>query len=186
MLAEDIHGVQMSIPVLNSQDKGGSTPLARAAEASRSSVLEELLKLPSIEINLPDNDGETPLHKLIRCSSKEKFRMITLLLGDDRTKAGLTDKRGRTPLWLAVKTGEGDIVKLLCERSDVKPDARDEKGRTPLWIAKYMRLARPDRAPERERIIEVLLATGRVNSNPLDKEGRSPDDVYSTEVCSRM
>ena len=186
MLVEDSHGVQTNAPVVNSQDRWGQTPLATAARSAKCSsvVVKMLLRLPAVDINLPDYSGKTPLHAATEMNSFEeniqtnRFRITSLLLSDVRIKAGLADKSGRTPLWLAAERGLDDILRLLLDRSDVDPDAPNAKGESPLWIAKYQNLKYQDQAQSREKVLELLLATRRVNTNPLDAKGRSPFQAF--------
>ena len=164
--------------VLNSQTSHGMTPLASAAWFSCSyATLELLLGLQDIQINLADNSGSTPLHWLAgRRSFKDKPRMLSLLLDDSRTKVDLADTSGETPLWRAAEAGDADTVRVLCERSDVDPDARNKDGESPLWTARRKRLAAQsaEDIQRYDRTNETLLATGRINADPVDARGWTP------------
>ena len=106
---------------------------------------------------------------------------------------------GYTPLAWAAGRGHREVVEILLERNDIKPDKPNNQGLTPLWCAAgnghdgvvKVLLGRGDVDPNtralggltplhwaawngHEGVVEVLLGRSDVNPNELSGDGRTP------------
>jgi ankyrin repeat protein len=97
-----------------------------AINGDTAGVAAELAKSPK-ELNLPEDDGLTPLH----LAAANCHTNVVLLLLDKGANINVAAKDNATPLHLAAQEGCADVVTVLLERSaDVNP--RDNQNRTPL------------------------------------------------------
>ena len=100
-----------------------------AAEGSEESI-ELLLKQPSIELDVPDKFGQTPL---LRAADAGHTKCIRMLL-DKGASVKHVDNEGRTALSLAAIKGHKVVAKLLL-KNKAEINAQDKKGNTPLALA---------------------------------------------------
>ena len=112
-----------------STDKGRTTLSWAAAEGSEESV-ELLLKQHSIEIDVADKLGQTPL---LRAADGGHTKCIRMLL-DKGASVEHTDNEGRTALSLAAIKGHKVAAKFLL-KNNAEINAQDRKGNTPLALA---------------------------------------------------
>lgn len=100
-------------------------------------------------INVPNNEGDTALHKAC-CAKVNSVEMAKLLIKAG-AKIDVPNKKGRTPLFPAVFFGNISLVKLLISHgADINIQERAE-GCTPLFWAS----ARRDK-----NMVRVLLKNG--------------------------
>ncbi|CUS07183.1 unnamed protein product, partial [Tuber aestivum] len=93
-----------------------------------------LLEHDTIEVNLADNDGRTPLDLATRGN---RLKIARLLLERPDINLNLTDNSGGTVLHQAAQIGAVGITALLIAREDIDADSVDGLGRTPLhWAAR--------------------------------------------------
>ena len=123
----------------NVGDLYGVTPIHMACSRCNVAALEELVKAPSIKLDIPDNNQDTPLHEA--CLAGD-LKIVTKLL--DKMKAEgisllLHNDEKQTPLHIACKEGYPEIVKLILHRGfeDRKAlvSAVDNEWNTPLHLA---------------------------------------------------
>ncbi|KAL9132838.1 MAG: hypothetical protein Q9175_005983 [Cornicularia normoerica] len=100
-----------------------------AAEGSEESI-EMLLRQPSIELDIPDQFGQTPV---LRAADAGHIKCIRMLL-DKGANLKHADYEGRTALSLAAIKGHKVVAKLLL-KNDAEINAQDKKGNTPLALA---------------------------------------------------
>ncbi len=92
-------------------------------------VTAELAKHPE-ELNLPEDDGLTPLH----LAAENCHANVVVLLLDKGADINVTEKNHATPLHLAAQEGCTNEVMLLLDRA-AKVNLRDDQKRTPLLRA---------------------------------------------------
>lgn len=84
----------------------------------------------------------------------------------------LKDKEGRTPLMVAVYTGNIDDVQILL-KAGVNIEAKDSNGLTPLLVATYKGNA---------KVLGALIKAG-ADIEAKDKEGKTAKE-YATELAT--
>lgn len=78
-----------------------------------------------------DNLGRSPLHC---CAKTKNLEIAEVLLDAGGADPDIPDWQGRTPLHIAARLGDCDMVALLCDY-EANVDAQDEFGLTPLHYA---------------------------------------------------
>jgi len=110
--------------LVDGRDEDGETSLQTAVTEDDPELVKLLIEHGS-NVNIPDDEGATPLH---RCGSVEVARL--LIARGARVNAA--DKHGLTPLHLAAfETSQIDLAKLLIAHG-ANVNAKDEDGNTPL------------------------------------------------------
>ena len=103
------HGADANIPIVK-----GYSPLHTAASNGFFNVVRLLLDYGA-DVNIPNIDGYTPFHY----AASKGCNLIELLI-EKVSNVNLRTKRGRTPLYVAVKNQHEQIIKLLLEhKADV-------------------------------------------------------------------
>lgn len=110
--------------------------------------IELVLKIPETDVNLPNDNGDTPLIAAVSC---ENMRAVELLLSHPNINVNIVNGEDN-PLMIAVKAGDLEMVKLLCSHPKIDINIQDSNLGTPLMlscgyrhtdIAKYL-LSRPE------------------------------------------
>lgn len=117
-------GVDVNLPHQMSR----LSPLLMAIEHSRDNIVTFLLENGAC-VNSRDNVGITPLYVAIKCQNEGVVKQ--LIAAECDVNIGSQD---HTPIFLATRTGQLNIVKLLCEAGCVK-DIRNKYGVTPVYEA---------------------------------------------------
>lgn len=146
---------------LNMRDEPGRTPLAVAAEHGQNGIAEILLGSPGVDVDPRDKSGQTPLHHAARRGNTVLVRKLL--------ETGAVDVDNRRsdiyiPLISAASFGQVEVVKQLLE-AGADPDRPNDRGRTPLATAALSGA---------DQVVEVLLATGRVNPDSRDSAHMTP------------
>jgi ankyrin repeat protein len=113
---------------LNLPESPHLNPLARAVVARLQPG--ELKKYAAAFVNAPDEFGRSPLRFAVELGSPETCVEL-LAMGADVNAADLT---GATALHAAAKTGDVEVLEVLCKKEGVTLDAV-AKGETPLLVA---------------------------------------------------
>ena len=100
-----------------------------AAEGSEESI-QLLLNQAGIELDIPNQSGQTPL---LRAADAGHTKCIRMLL-DKGANVKHVDNEGRTALSLAAIKGHKVVAKILLKH-DAEINAQDKKGNTPLALA---------------------------------------------------
>ncbi|XP_076354441.1 pyroglutamyl-peptidase 1 isoform X2 [Tachypleus tridentatus] len=89
-------------------DKAGCTPLHWAAHGGHKDCVQEILRVPSVQINVQNKLGDTPLHS---ASWRGSDNIVKLLLDIDATPY-LVNKEGKTPFDLSKNVECAALLKL--------------------------------------------------------------------------
>jgi len=125
---------------VNQEDSFGWTPLIKACMANSIDIVQELLQTRGILVNLKSTDsGDTALH--YACGAHQaSTEIVSMLLKQREIEVNKpSDQGGKTPLIMAIMSGQLDKVKLLMERRDIDmSEIRDDhtlRMKTPLFWA---------------------------------------------------
>jgi ankyrin repeat protein len=106
------HGVDRNL-----RDPKGRNALMASVDSNQMGYIK-LLVSHGIDINSQDNDGNTALHyPLAKALSNKMFlpycQEIVKVLLDEGADATIRNKEGKSPIDLAVETGESELISLL-------------------------------------------------------------------------
>jgi ankyrin repeat protein len=104
----------------NVQTRAGLTPLSRAAGQGYNAILKILLDIPGIDVDLQDNDGNTPLRLATVNNQTESVKLLL----EKSANPNIQNNDGNTPLIRAVAQGYTEITKLLLQ-ARANPDIRN-------------------------------------------------------------
>ncbi len=145
---------------VNVEDRG-RTPLHIACYSNKAaSLVKALLAAPTIDVNVQDIEGRTPLHDAVL---KGDEGIVRALLAVPTINVNLQDKRGSTPLHYAASEDEG-IARALLAVPTINVNLQDKGGSTPLHNA-----SRRD-----EGIVRALLEIPSIEVNVQDCYGSTP------------
>lgn len=165
--------ISMGHPDIEMVDSCHATPLHWAASSSCGAmVLGPLLDAGKINVNLVDNNGQTPLHVAARFGNESAAE---LLLKTGKVRLNARDCGNRTPLHLAVISGKLSMLKLFLDIPKVTVRMKDAQGCTALHLA-----AARGSAP----MTKLLLNTGKINlslKNDQDRTARETAVVAMAE-----
>ena len=167
----DLEGVKASLQRgndVNTKYEDGWTGLTWAVYNNHNSVVELLLKTPTIDVNQKDDAGECALYWAVAEHNNE---VVTLLLNVPTIDVNIVNSRGHSLLHRAVIGGNVKGLKLLLSHPSLTAVTLNQKdkyiGATPLmWAARDGRL----------KPLAVLAADPRVDLYTIDKEGRSLEE----------
>ena len=91
-----------------------------------------LVSLSSVDMNIKDDDGYTPLHTACHHG---KLDIVKFLMSTEGINSMSTDKNGNTPLHIACSKHEVDIVIYLLSTGHTNPMAKNSQLRTPVQMA---------------------------------------------------
>ena len=150
---------------VNATNQLGQTALhlAVATPPPHSSALVKQLVAAGANANLPDADGNTPLHRAVTGAAA---REVVQALLDVMAEPGPTNKLGQTPWQVATSAGRpigAEIENLLIE-AGAAPDYRDKDGNTPFHLA-----ARRASIPALQRLLRQ-----QPDRNATNRHGQTP------------
>ncbi|KFH71772.1 hypothetical protein MVEG_02067 [Podila verticillata NRRL 6337] len=115
------------------RDKERKTMLMVAATENKHRVLRYLLTLPTIDVDLQDDEGETALYQAAAAGSTECVQLLIL--------AGASAIQGNeeaiTPLIIASYNGFASICRLLVTLGHVNVNQKDNTQKSALLLASY-------------------------------------------------
>ncbi|CAB0043469.1 unnamed protein product [Trichogramma brassicae] len=121
--------------LVSARDKVGWTPLYVAMK-NRCIDLMEWLLTKGADPNAVNDNGETPLHIISRYAKTDDLARMFFWSCDEKKKTlqlDAKDKRGWTPLHLAMRSGYLDLIELLLTKG-ADPNAVNVDGKTPLHV----------------------------------------------------
>lgn len=122
------------------------------------------------DINMTDEDGNTPLNNAVLDEAKPE---VILFLLEQGAKPDKKDDYGEAPIHRAIQNHSLEVTKLLLSfGADI--EIKDQDGRTPLMHAVYQ---------NQTDILSLLVQEG-ANLNVMDDEGNTPihDAAYSNSI----
>lgn len=143
--------LKMGLDIM-SRDNEGKTPAHWAATTQNVALMQQLVLAYSLHpfakaarddpalrachiMNVPDNQGRTPLHVAVGIGNAE---ITELILSVDQAKVDIQDIHGRTPLHWAVQLGHPKMIKLLMDRGGLAQfKLLDANGWTALHYAAH-------------------------------------------------
>lgn len=127
-----------------------------------------LMEIEGVVPSYMDKEGRTAL---IVAAMVENEKAVDILLEDPTLDPNHRDQTGRTALaWAALRSHRSILARLLAMES-IDADIVDVNGKTPL-LELCTSLDNWNSGAENEAVIRQLLASGRVNINARDSEGR--------------
>lgn len=153
------------------QDVTGKTPFFVACEENLVSIVELFLKLKgSLQLNLSDSTGLSPLHASVINASHESLK---LLLNDQEIEKNPLDHLGQTPFWRACKIGEPKIIELMLQYPQVCIEKANIYGVNPIKLLVWN---------EQEAILEVLRPETK---NKIQQAKQASEKFFSPreELC---
>ena len=152
-------------------DESGNTLLHLAALTGDLELARISLERIADTINSQNDDGLTAL---LLALERENLDVAQLLL-DHNADVNVRDKRGNTPLHVAVSTGNGhlDICRILLNRN-AEVNSRNHHGSTPLLLASE------HGAPE---LVELFLDH---NADPHARDGDGDTLLHCAAIAGRI
>ncbi|PQE16724.1 Ankyrin repeat-containing domain protein [Rutstroemia sp. NJR-2017a BBW] len=147
---------------------GGFCGIHFAALLGLESIIKHFMEDSTINIDLKDGDGRTPLWY---ASANGEYVVVKLLLEIDKIDINSKERYGQTPLWTAASEGHEEVVRLLLDMDNIDINSRDDEGQTPLRAA----------AEEgHEGVVKLLLEMDDVDNYSLDGNFRTALEVAAT------
>ncbi|XP_075229956.1 uncharacterized protein LOC142329346 isoform X2 [Lycorma delicatula] len=162
-------GAVVGVPpaVLNASDSSGRTAVSYIASNGPLSILESIVQLPGLDINKPDNEGNTPLHFAAQAGQVECVNF--LLSRCSGIEVDARNNLGFTPLMKAAIQGRTKCAKLLIF-AGASPTMRDTgRGlRAEQWARFCGRYVCADVIEKlsRHRLLERTTSYGNWGSEP--------------------
>ena len=132
--------------------------LRAACRHGNSAIVSRLIQEPGLDINYQNEIGWTAAHLAWRHTE-----CVRILAETDRVDWNKADRRGRTPLYWALKYGHSDTVDIIVQQPNIDYNVKTEDGDT---------LAHA--AVEHGNAKSVKALIGRVDWNKRDKRGKTP------------
>jgi len=149
----------------------GRSPFYRACGHGRDDIVRFLLTLAEIDVNMPQNEGATPL---CVAASQGHEEVIRLLLADPRVQVNVSmETTGGSPLFYACQHGFVGMVARMLRDPRIDINLVTKNGVAPLFIA--CDFGSP-------RIVEMLLDDPKID---LSDQGRRHDVPLLYAACEK-
>ncbi|KAL8310334.1 hypothetical protein RB597_010258 [Gaeumannomyces tritici] len=167
---------------VDSKDQNGRTPLLNAAHGGHEAVVKQLLATGKVDVDSKDKYGRTPLSWAAQHGHEA---VVKQLLATGKVDADSKDENGRTPLLYAA---DGSIMqrfaaspqRLVAPQLPSNHVIRDYQMQLMLLEQQNTKggllMARREQYDiyGHEAVVKLLLATGKVDANSKDEDGRTP------------
>ncbi len=160
---------------------GKWTPLHAAAFGGHPEIIDLLLKKEETKPSIKDNEGNTPLHTIVKRSVYFDPSIVNTFVVDYEADITATNNEGETPLHIASEKDAGFVEALLKVAKDKGVleellNARDAQGRTALHRAISFNL--------NPKIVKLLLDAG-VSATEPDSTMKTPFHYLALAMSSR-
>ena len=110
-----------------------ATVLPKASNVNTPTLRTQLAETPSAKAASSEANGK--LKSALMSQGRYKATAILDAIRSGATNFALTDQKGRTALYWAVRQGDAEAVQIALSNG-AQPDARDQDGETPLDVAR--------------------------------------------------
>lgn len=112
---------------LNVKDNINRSALSYSCMKAREEIVAKFLKEDILDINSPDNDGNTPLHHAALCGNPSIVKFLTDKMVSYGLQVDSRNTQGYTALLLACKYGHYASAHILLTSSQSSPTLRDNE-----------------------------------------------------------
>ena len=154
--------------------EGTWTPLHFAMHRSSNRVLLEILAVligAGADVNKPDLNGNTPLHKAAEVLGSTSSGAVQYLISHG-ANVDQPNREGKTPLHIAALHGCGSSIFNVLIKAKAKINVSDNDGKTPLHAAAQ--------SYGGKQLIEKLILAG-ANMTLQDNQGKTALDLAQEE-----
>ena len=113
---------------------GVTAAMCCAASRDNADCLAEVLRLPGVDINLRDNDGNAAIHMAVTVYSLECMK---ILLQTDTVDVNLKNSAGNTAAMMCLIENKRDMFKAIMESAKVDLSIKNAENKTLEEIARY-------------------------------------------------
>ncbi|MDR1208137.1 MAG: ankyrin repeat domain-containing protein, partial [Holosporales bacterium] len=154
----------------------GKAPLHAAIDEDYVEMVEALLKRQDVDIHLQNEEGQDPLFSAI---TQGKLEVVKAFVNSERINIDAKiEKSELTPLLLAIKLGNVELVRLLLEH-EANPNLEDGALHAAMDCIKTQK-----HLSEHAKIIRLLLEINAVNLCIPDKYNKiAPLEKVLTDLC---
>lgn len=133
---DHIEAVKLLIGMHNLVNNSGMNVVHCAAEHGSIITLRYMLEhCADIDIDLPDNQGNTAIHSCCRHFKKDTLASVLQILAEHNATIDLQNFTGETALHILAGNGNADSIKLLVEQYNADINLRDNHGNTVMHFA---------------------------------------------------
>ena len=122
--------------------------LFETAAAGNEKTIDELLRIPGINVNVKNENDETPLYEAAKSNNSS---VIKLLLAQENIQVNDKDKQGYTPLSIAIEQNNTMSVLSLLQSTRIDVNTKTKLGSSPLHLAIQR---------DNQEVVEELIAKG--------------------------
>lgn len=117
----------ITVYIINrTRDRNGASLLSLSVKYKKDHLLSELLEIPNIEVNIPNNNnrGSTPLLTATFYNEEAAIKLLSL----NKTDIYVKNRAGQNAFMLAAMLGHLDIINILLEKgfSDINDLTNDD------------------------------------------------------------
>ncbi|KAM1824171.1 hypothetical protein ACFX13_023793 [Malus domestica] len=147
---------------ITATDSNGCTALHDAISRGHEQIVEELVHLMTeVQLETKNDDDETAL----TIAAEKNIKIVKCLVAKNKKLLGIADGLGGTPIVIAAKNDQWDIVEELVQlMTEEQLEIQDDDGATALTIA----------AAKDLKMVECLVAKNKKLLGIADGRGRTP------------